>query len=217
MTEQENRQAVKSGYNAIAEQYYEAYVSDKSDLIYLDAFIELLPHNSHVLDVGCGMGHYSKYVSDKGVKVTGVDFSEGMLKIAKEKYPEIEFINADICDLKGKLEGIYDGIVIAFVFHHLSKDEVEKCLKELKRLCKSATKLIIFVPEGTKTYIQEEPFNTQYKYKINEYAKEELTDLLNKHGFKVDKIMNKATIDDPYTVLENDTMVIYAEKKGESK
>src|SRR3989338_4917659 len=45
-----------------------------------------------VLDVGCGPGIYCDALNKKGFVVTGVDYSEEMIKLAKQRYPHINFI-----------------------------------------------------------------------------------------------------------------------------
>lgn len=52
------------------------------------------------LDIACGTGTISKFLLDKGFKVIGVDNSNDMLKIARDKVPEAEFIKADIRHFK---------------------------------------------------------------------------------------------------------------------
>lgn len=47
------------------------------------------------LDVGCGPGYYCKYLHDIGYEVTGVDYSEKTLQVAKKKYPYLNFMQAD--------------------------------------------------------------------------------------------------------------------------
>lgn len=54
---------------------------------------------SRVLDVACGGGIYTKVFADLGAaSVTGVDFSEGMVKAALEnckEYPQVSFVVGD--------------------------------------------------------------------------------------------------------------------------
>lgn len=44
-----------------------------------------------ILDVACGTGVVSNILSNKGYKVSGFDLSEGMIKVAKENFPNIDF------------------------------------------------------------------------------------------------------------------------------
>lgn len=48
------------------------------------------------LDICCGTGTLCNFFEENGIKSKGVDISEDMLNIAREKYPEIEFIGSDI-------------------------------------------------------------------------------------------------------------------------
>lgn len=59
----------------------------------------------HVMELACGTGEVSALLTDSGLRVTGVDLSEEMLKIAKEKYsmthPTIKWLQKDMRDLTG--------------------------------------------------------------------------------------------------------------------
>jgi len=80
----------------IANSYDEYYQSDfgkKVDKIEKDIITDLikeLPRNE-MLELGCGTGHWSDFFSKNGFKVTGIDISEAMLTIAKDKKIDATF------------------------------------------------------------------------------------------------------------------------------
>ncbi|MDE7328069.1 MAG: class I SAM-dependent methyltransferase, partial [Lachnospiraceae bacterium] len=48
-----------------------------------------------ILDIGFGTGILSKRLYDEGVQIYGIDFSEEMIKLAKEKMPDATLLEYD--------------------------------------------------------------------------------------------------------------------------
>ncbi|MOA36187.1 Magnesium-protoporphyrin O-methyltransferase [compost metagenome] len=79
--------------------------------------------NKKVLDAGCGEGYLSRMIAKGGASVTGVDYSQNMITIAKSKSPEelkINFHHGNCEDLSFLQNESYDLIVSNMVIHDLS-------------------------------------------------------------------------------------------------
>jgi len=86
----------------------------------LDLFLERLPGGS-ILDVGCGPGWTSLLLARAGYAVTGVDISERMIEIARERSvlenTPAEFVVGDMEDLDLGRVG-FDGALFFDCLHH---------------------------------------------------------------------------------------------------
>lgn len=91
-----------------------------------------------VLDVGCGTGALSHLLASKGLEVTGVDPSEGMLNQANKKArnKEIEFIKIVPGERLPFEDNSFDLVISSYVAHGLKPEERKKLYLEMKRVAK---------------------------------------------------------------------------------
>tara|TARA_Y100000034_G_scaffold120563_1_gene163622 strand:+ start:545 stop:1291 length:747 start_codon:yes stop_codon:yes gene_type:complete len=83
-----------------------------------------------VLDITCGTGAQVIFLDKKGYDVVASDLSEGMLDIAKKKYPKLEWHQGDIRNAK---YGEFDAVISIFnAIGHLSKKDFEKAILNIK-------------------------------------------------------------------------------------
>jgi len=94
--------------------------------------------NMRVLEVGCADGLLLAGLQPAyGV---GVDFSEEMIKRAKDRYPELTFIRADAHDLSA-INETFDIIIISDLVNDLW--DVQRVFEGLKHLSKPRTRIIL--------------------------------------------------------------------------
>src|SRR5215211_2149488 len=86
------KKTVKEGYNIIAARYLAERTRDSEDVRLLHDFIARLPANANVLDAGCGAGIPISQMLSKHFGVTGVDFSEAQIELAKKHVQNANFI-----------------------------------------------------------------------------------------------------------------------------
>ena len=90
---------------------------------------------SKFLDLGCGTGNDAHLAMNKGMKYVGVDLSKGMLDIARRMVKGAEFFEMDITDLKFK-DNEFDVVWASSILLHLNSLDLNKALKEIKRVLK---------------------------------------------------------------------------------
>jgi 2-polyprenyl-3-methyl-5-hydroxy-6-metoxy-1,4-benzoquinol methylase len=81
--------------------------------------------NMTFLDVGSGVGNICGVARHMGLKASGIELNPILFNIAKEIYPEIEFLNLDIRDFCE-----YQKYDIIFYFAPLCTEELLRNLKE---------------------------------------------------------------------------------------
>lgn len=98
-----------------------------------------------VLDLGCGNGRFFEIFNDKKVDYTGIDFSERLIEIAKNKYPNGNFLVSSAFNLPFP-DNLFDRVLCIAVLHHIPSKELRlKFLEEIKRIMKPKGTLILTV------------------------------------------------------------------------
>lgn len=86
------------------------------------------------VDVACGTGRYSAILHELGHKVTGIDRSESMLRIAKVKNPTIDFVLADISKKLPLPDESYDLALSSLALTHFKS--LDDPIKQISSLVK---------------------------------------------------------------------------------
>ena len=94
-----------------------------------------------ILDFGCGKGDLYEFIKERDISINycGIDVNENLIKLAKSKYPETEFIAVDLEE--SEFERVFDVIFICGVFNLRIagiEESMKNVLKKLFRLCKEA-------------------------------------------------------------------------------
>lgn len=135
-----------------------------------------------ILECGCGVGVYSKYLSSIGKKIVCFDISENLIENAKKSVKGPEFIKADIMNYD--LDGEFDLIVAADVIEHTSNDEM--ALKSISKVLKKDGIILISVPSESYETVCRLLGLTKYSLGHNYiYDKDDLMKLLKKTGLEV--------------------------------
>ena len=97
---------------------------------WLDRFLDHVPDEGTVLDLGCGAGDpIAGYLLAANRSVVGIDFSEPMLQLARARYPQAEFRRGDLRDFS--LDGTFHGALSWDGSFHLSIAEQRRLIAKL--------------------------------------------------------------------------------------
>jgi len=111
------------------------------------ATLSLLPDVAglRVLDAGCGPGIYAEWLVDRGADVVGVDVSERMVALARERLAgRAEFAQADLGSSLGFLEDASFDLVLAPLVIDYVRDW-NSLFREFHRLLRSGGLLVFSV------------------------------------------------------------------------
>ena len=95
-----------------------------------DMFLAELKEGASILDFGCGSGRDTRYFLQKGYRVTALDGSAELCRIAEEK-TGISVIQMDFNDFDEQDQ--YDGIWACSSILHLPKQELKNVLVHMEK------------------------------------------------------------------------------------
>ena len=147
-----------------------------------------------LLDVGCGNGYYSEVFRElvPGVRYTGLDYSEAMVKSAKQRYPRDRFDVGDataLTDPDGAFDIVFNGVSLMHILDY------QRAVSEAARVAGS-----FLILHGVPVFDAHE---TTYfrKYAYGEpvveivFSRRELEDLMTNCGFMIREVWSSIDYD----------------------
>jgi ubiquinone/menaquinone biosynthesis C-methylase UbiE len=192
-----NKEIVKTGYNAIADTYLKIRATDSEDIRLLEELVQRLPKGARVLDAGCGAGVPVALILSRYFSVVGVDFAEGQIQLARKMVPRAEFVCQDITSLDFP-DSTFDAICSYYAIIHIPREEHEGILRSFYRLLKpSGLALLCLGAEDLNDDIVEDYLGARMYW--SHYDAKTNLGLIKDCGFKLiwSKIVADATSPGP--------------------
>ena len=137
------------------------------------------------LDLGCGVGHFSKFLLDRGFSVVAIDGREENVKEGQRRYPEITFLAKNVEDPALYEIGTFDFVLCVGLLYHL-----ENPFRAIRNLYSVTSKLLLIesmcVPglDPTMDLLDEGPGEDQGLNSVAFYPSEPcLIKMLYRAGF----------------------------------
>ena len=126
-----------------------------------EAVAELAP--ARTLDVACGTGFLTRHLRGE---VTGLDQSEQMIEIARERMPTAEFVQADAMPLPFA-DNSFDRVFTGHFYGHLAGAEREAFLAEARRVARELIVVDSAVrPDHEREELQERILNDGSAFEV---------------------------------------------------
>src|SRR5687768_2348818 len=119
-------------YNKNAEQFYNETIDVDMTALY-KPFLEHLPDKAHILDAGCGSGRDSLYFLQNGYRVTAIDASIKLSKMASKLIKQ-SVLNITFQEMNFKNE--FDGIWASASLLHISRRQINDVLIQMAKALK---------------------------------------------------------------------------------
>jgi trans-aconitate methyltransferase len=148
-----------------------------------------------ILDIGCGTGHLTAQIAERGAEVVGLDSSLSMVAQARQNFPKLKFQLADVRDFR--VDQPFDAVFSNAALHWVR--EADAAIECMARALKPGGRLVLEmggrgniarVRAGAEAVLRGAGYrarHTWYFPGIGEYAT-----LLEKHGFEVRLAQNFA-------------------------
>ena len=166
----------------VFDKIYQGFIDYNAEYLF---YAQLCKENNvnSVLELGCGTGNLATYFSKDFDDYQGLDYSKHMLSIAREKFPNGNFVQRDMRNFS--LDKKYDAALITgrSTSYLLTSDDLLstfRCIHKVLNLngylifdCIDATKFLPYIRENPTVLHTSKVANTDY-YRTSEwYSKKE--------------------------------------------
>jgi SAM-dependent methyltransferase len=187
----------RSSYDRIAEEYAARVAGELEhkplDRMLLDEFAERVKGAGRVCELGCGPGHVTRYLHDRGVDICGIDLSPGMLEQARKLNPAIEFRQGNMLALDVE-DGTWAAIVAFYSIVHIPRADILPTFREMFRTLKPGGLLFLAFHIGIEVLREENLWGHPVSLDVVFYARKEVERYLGLAGLVIEDSLER----DPY-------------------
>ncbi|MBE3560563.1 MAG: class I SAM-dependent methyltransferase [Ktedonobacteraceae bacterium] len=199
---------VQKSYDQVADEYVLRIADELEhkplDRQLLDRFAREVQGSGPVCDLGCGPGHVTRYLFDRGVSVFGADLSSHMVELARKRNPDIPFRQEDMASLDVEDES-WVGIVAFYSLIHFHRPQLIPVLQEIRRVLQPGGLFLLAFHVGQEVRHLEEWWGKQVRLDTVFFEREEMEGYLRAAGFEIEESLVRP----PYIGVEVETQRAY--------
>jgi SAM-dependent methyltransferase len=178
--------AIRIAYDLASDAYARKFIDELNhkplDRELLMRFAAVVGSGPPVLDIGCGPGHTTAYLSSLGVSATGVDLSPKMIEKATKAFPQTRFEVGDFLAL-GNESSTIAGILGFYCIVHLTREQLVGAFSEMFRVLAGGGVLLLSFHVGNEVIRVENFLETSAVLDFTFFEPAEVEAALRKVGF----------------------------------
>ena len=145
-------------------------------------WLQYLPADARLLDLGCGGGQDAGDLAQRGYRVVGLDRSRALLSAGRRRYCSLPLVRADLRELPFQAMS-FNGLWAAASLIHLPKPDARRILTDLYRLVRPGGLFAATMTHGLKSRrVTDGWLPGRY---VARWRKDELARAVRRAGWKI--------------------------------
>lgn len=190
-------QPIRESYDRLADEYARRIFNELEhkplDRELLTRFAAQVAGRGEVCDMGCGPGHVTRYLSDSGAAVFGLDLSPAMVEQARRLTPGISFQEGNMLALDFP-SGTLAGIAAFYSIVNIPEESLPLVFQEMARVLQPGGLLLLAFHVGDEALHSKELWGRPISMDFFFFQPSSIRLHIESAGLQIEEIVER----DPY-------------------
>ena len=177
---------VRASYDAVATAYADSLLGELAGLPFETWLLDRVAAHADggpVVEVGCGPGHVTAYLTEAGADATGLDLSPGMVAEARRRFPDGSYEVGDLRRLMRPTSAAGWAAVLGwYSLIHLAPSELPGAVEALARPLAPGGWLVLAMHAGSEVRHHDDWFDRPVDLDFVYHQEEEVVGLVKAAG-----------------------------------